>query len=148
MDEATDAKALKVSIRRAGMDLLARREHSTLELVSKLKRRCHDNQLIDEVLLQLQKDGLLSDFRFAETYVNSKARRGVGPRRIRRELRQKGVRNSLIEEAFLTSKVDWVAVRERVLHKKFGDCEAPDFQAKARRSRFLMQRGFHVEEPV
>jgi regulatory protein len=52
-------------VRRVAMDLLARREHSVLELTRKLQARGFEPQLVDAALQQLVADGLLSDARFA-----------------------------------------------------------------------------------
>ena len=51
------------------MDLLARREHGTQELLTKLRQRfrrrvCTDEQ-VQDVLVALTDEGLLSDERFA-----------------------------------------------------------------------------------
>ncbi|MDH3859297.1 MAG: recombination regulator RecX, partial [Gammaproteobacteria bacterium] len=83
------------SIRKTAMDLLARREHSEHELRQKLKARGHDADAIDEVLQGLKQDHLLSDARFTEAYVSHRFNAGVGPLKIRYELRQKGIADAL-----------------------------------------------------
>ena len=56
-------------VRRAAMDLLARREHSVEELRQKLARRFGRDQELDQVIVEqldrLVDEGLLSDSRFA-----------------------------------------------------------------------------------
>lgn len=58
-----------LELRRAAMDLLARREHSLRELSTKLRKRFRGRQLDEETLerslQQLTIDGLLSDARYA-----------------------------------------------------------------------------------
>ena len=85
------------NIRKKAMDLLARREHSEQELRRKLKTRDYDADEIDEVLRGLKQDHLLSDERFTEVYVNHRFNAGVGPLKIRYELRQKGITDALAD---------------------------------------------------
>ena len=82
-------------VRIAALDLLARREHSAVELGTKLAKRflCResDPDLIEQVIRQLVSDGLLSDERFAVSRVRQLSGRGYGPARIRNELRRQQV---------------------------------------------------------
>ena len=66
-------------VRRAAMDILARREHCCAELKRKLQAKSFSGDTIDTVLRQLQDEGLLSDSRFAESYVRFRAMKGFGP---------------------------------------------------------------------
>jgi len=91
-------KRVASSIRSKAMDLLARREHSAQELRQKLKTREYDIDAIDEILQALKEDRLQSDERFTESYVNHRFNAGVGPLKIRYELRQKGVSDRLVDE--------------------------------------------------
>jgi len=88
----------QASVRKKAMDLLARREHSEQELRQKLKSREYAYDAIEEAVQSLLRDGLLSDERFTESYVNHRYNAGMGPVKIRYELRQKGVSDALAEE--------------------------------------------------
>ena len=77
------------------MDYLARREHSEQELIRKLNSRGFDEELVEIAVAELMADGLLSDARFAEAFVNSRFQRGSGPQKIRAELRERGIAPSL-----------------------------------------------------
>ncbi|MGI9025725.1 MAG: regulatory protein RecX, partial [Burkholderiaceae bacterium] len=73
--------------------LLARREHSRVELARKLQRYLEpddDASEIDRVLDRLQAQNLLSDARFAQALVTQRAPR-YGDLRMRRDLRDRGV---------------------------------------------------------
>jgi regulatory protein len=143
-------------LRLAGMDLLARREHGSSELRTKLtkrfrKREC-DPDTVEQVVQQLIAEGLLSDERFAASRVRQLAGRGYGPARIRNDLRQQHVEHFIsdtLEEAF-ESAVDWDAEAAAVYQKKYG--ERPivgDWDARqrerGRRLRFMQYRGFGAE---
>ena len=129
------------------MNLLARREHLRRELEIKLMKRfgsgCEPE--IVAVLDTLEEESLQSDARFTEAYIRQRSARGYGPERIRQELRQKGVADSLLEEAIATADIDWVALAREVRLKKFGAAAPDEFSEKARQLRFLNYRGFGGE---
>lgn len=128
------------------MDLLARREHARGELASKLARKGYESDEIDEALEGLAEDGLQSDARYAEHFVAARAERGQGPVRIRNDLEAGGVDGMLIEKALSNCGVDWRASAIEVLAKRFGNSTAADYPEKAKRMRFLSQRGFGMDE--
>lgn len=131
-----------LDVRRAAMDLLARREHSFKELVDKLFRRFPDRDLISEQLTQLQLENLQSDERFVESFVNGRKSRGKGPMVIRQELKQRGISAELISTLLDEDQELWLAIAEKTYHKKFGDKAIADQKDKARRIRFMQYRGF------
>jgi len=136
----------RLAIRKRAMDFLARREHAYNELVTKLKKREHAADDIEIVLDELVDDGLVSNRRYAEAIVESKASRGVGPMRIRRELAAVGVSDFDIEVVMDEAGVDWKANAEAVRLKRFGAEIPVDFPAKAKQMRFLQQRGFDFDQ--
>jgi len=122
------------------MDLLARREHSRLELGRKLVARSFGESLVSGVLDELEQDGLLSAERFAQAFVASRYARGQGPHRIKRELGERGIESA---ETYLDDdRFDWGALARTTRIKKFGDESPADFNEKARQMRFLEYRGF------
>lgn len=141
-DNALDAAA----IRRAAMDLLARREHSIRELRQKLRRRFGDTSLIETVLSRLADENLQSDERYAGSFVRQRAARGYGPVRIRQEMREKGLDKPAIAAAMERAEIDWRALAAEVSRKKFGEMPAGDARERARRSRFLHYRGFDADD--
>lgn len=121
---------------------LAMREHSRFELRRKLARQFHDEALVGAVLDDLETRNLLSDQRFAESYVDQRSRKGFGPLRIRAELSERGVDNELIAELLDERALEWRDSLREAASRKFGDGPASDRRELARRSRFLQQRGF------
>ncbi len=137
----------KIAIRYRAMALLARREHSGLELHRKLSDKFPEYcDLLEAIIATLQQDNLQSDERFAEAFVASRIRRGQGPQRIRRELQQRGVETSLAERAVRDAGIDWFSLATEVLVKKYGDTPCFDFKERAKRSKFLQYRGFNTEQ--
>ncbi len=156
-DPDTERVELKpTDIRRAAMDLLARREHSRLELLNKLQIRFSKrfNGNVDEVFInaiqhqidRLTDEGLQSDFRLAGSVIRSRSNRGHGPIKIGGELRQKGLNDALIADAFLEENIDWFDKVKEVSWRKFGRDLPADSAEKAKRGRFLQQRGFSWDQ--
>lgn len=141
-------KALALTLRRAAMDLLARREHSRAELLEKLQHRFPESEpLFAEVLDQLTADGLLDDERFCEAYVRYRRSRGVGPLLIRQELRQKGVEAPTLQAALDPSAEEWLATLRALLLKKSGGCLPPASERAARQKlyRAMLAKGYPAD---
>ncbi len=134
------------AVRKTAMNLLARREHSTLELSRKLELRDFGKSAIGQVLAALASEGLLSDQRFAESFVGYRVRRGQGPLRIRRDLDQRGIKAALIEQELALFADEWVRNAVLARQKRFGAQPAADFNERARQARFLQYRGFAMDQ--
>jgi regulatory protein len=133
------------------MDYLARREHGRAELHMKLTKFGFGSHVSEDAIARLIEDNLQSDQRFAEAFVQSRINQGKGPARIRAELRERGLDDSLIDEGLANAGQDWCALAREVRVKKFGLCSALDFKEKARQMRFLQARGFeqdHIQSAV
>ena len=136
-------------IRLSAMNFLARREHSRRELIFKLRKRFTDSdeQIIEEVS-RLGSEGLQSDYRMASEYVHFRSKRGLGPKKIKAELRLKGISDSLLEQIFSESGVDWRNILEKVVNKKTSqDGFALDsLETKHKVNNFLQKRGFEPDQ--
>ena len=120
---------------------MARREHSHYELQRKLSAKGYDSSSIAEELSRLLAERLLDDARFAESYAYHRAKRGFGPNRLRAELRERGVADSIVESTLETADFDWESIILATWQKKFG--RAPtNYPEKAKQARFLEYRGF------
>ncbi len=140
-----EEQSQQANIRKKAMDLLARREHSTEELRRKLKSREFDSDTIDAALQSLRQGGLLSDERFAESYVNRRFNAGVGPLKIRFELRQKGVADSVTDEFLEAYAERWDQLMRSQRSRKYGDVIPADYGERMKQARFLQNRGFSPE---
>lgn len=133
------------------MDMLARREHSRLELSQKLGKKFSGDsigtQTIEEEILKLEQKGLQSDARLAEAFIRARTSKGQGPVKIRAELRNKGVSDQDMSRAFQECSPDWFALAQEVAEKKFGPGfeRQKDMKEKSRVARFLGQRGFSFD---
>jgi len=125
----------------AALRLLARREHSAVELRRKLNQRGFGAALITPALERLQGEGYLSDERFALSLARHRTDQGYGELRIRAELAQHGVEGSALERALAELDADWVERALRQARRHF--LEPPETATDtARMLRYLTQRGF------
>ncbi|WP_137885136.1 recombination regulator RecX [Pseudomonas sp. 2FE] len=133
------------AVRRTAMDLLARREHGRVELTRKLRQRGAPPELIEPALDRLAQEGLLSESRYLESFVSSRARAGYGPLRIREELAQRGLSRADIEQALRDSGINWREQLEDTWRRKFAGQRPSDARERAQQGRFLSYRGYPLD---
>ena len=121
--------------------MLARREHSSGELSSRLRDKGYDAALTAEVIERLLAERLLDDNRYIDNFIRSHAGRGHGPLRIRMELRQLDLTGPPVEEA-IAAFSDWQALARAARLKKFGPKPPATPAERAQQMRFLGYRGF------
>ncbi|HLX30712.1 MAG TPA: regulatory protein RecX [Casimicrobiaceae bacterium] len=136
-----EARKPLASVRATAIHMLARREHSRAELSRRLVARGGDLQEIEGVLDALEREGYLSDARFAQTLVARKAER-FGKRAIASAMRARGVDADAAKEALrtLADADEWVRARS-AWARRF-KAPASDERARARQVRFLLARGY------
>ena len=136
-------------IRLSAMNFLARREHSRRELIFKLRKRFTDSdeQIIEEVS-RLRSEGLQSDYRMASEYVHFRSKKGLGPKKIKAELRLKGISDSMSDQIFSESGVDWRNILEKVINKKTSQdgVTLDSLETKHKVNNFLQKRGFEPDQ--
>jgi regulatory protein len=146
--EAADkaAEADERTVRTAAYALLAGRDFSRHELTERLLRKGYDARVVGESVQNLVAEGLLRDERYVELFVTQRAGRGHGPVRIRMDLRERGVDEELIEQALVTTEVDWIRTAREARRRKFGVSPPADYHERAKQARFLQYRGFSSEQ--
>lgn len=95
---------------------------------------------VETVLTEFEERGWLSDERYIESYLNQKAYR-FGERRLKQELQQKGVSESLISEQLEALKESEYERAREVWGKKYNK-KPEDAKTYAKQLRFLVYRGF------
>jgi regulatory protein len=132
--------------RDAALRLLARREHSRLELTQKLRLRGFNPPVIAELIEALAAENLQSEERFTEMFVHARRERGRGPVRIRVELGQRGVPELLMDAWVDLRDPVWTELARQSCLKRFGEAPPEDWPEKAKRMRFLQARGFTTDQ--
>ncbi|WP_322047829.1 recombination regulator RecX [Paraburkholderia sp. J67] len=130
------------SLKGRALGYLSRREYSRAELSRKLMSYTEDADELEVLLDALERDGWLSDARFAESVVYRRAAR-VGAGRIVSELKRHAVGDALIEEVNTQLRETELTRARAVWQKKYG--QLPETPAeRARQARFLAARGFSM----
>jgi len=132
-------------IRSYTLSLLARREHSKLELQQKLSKKEFAAGDIANTIRDLANQGLQSDDRFIEGYISMRSRRGFGPIRIRAELHERGIDKEKSEQFLDQNDPSWFELAQTVCYKKFGKtapCELPE---KMKQIKYLYYKGFTTD---
>lgn len=125
------------------MRLLARREHSRLELQRKLAPHAQDPDEVANLIEDLVRRGWLSEQRVVEQLIH--VRRGkLGSQRIRQELLDKGIAEELVAQALPELKDGDLEVARALWHRKFGK-PPRDMAERAKQVRFMQSRGFALE---
>lgn len=138
--------ASPLEARKKAMDFLARREHGRTELIGKLAARGFLHDIAEEAVGRLAEEGLQSDQRFVQSFIQSRISQGKGPIRIVQELGQRGLPGGLVEQNLEDTDEDWTELAYQVRVKKFGNYRPDDFKEKARQMRFLQYRGFDADQ--
>jgi regulatory protein len=132
------------------LNLLSRRDHTTVELQRKLAVRGFSADSIADLLEQLTGKGYLDDRRFAERWTEAAIRNGRGyGLRIRQELQKKGIPREIAAEA-----VDHAATEypehdslAAIVSRRFSafDPASAPLKEKQRVYSYLQRRGFSIQ---
>jgi regulatory protein len=139
--EDSEQKARAVALR-----LLARREHSRLELDLKLRQRRFESVIIEKVLDEYEANDWLNNERFADVFAHQRFDLGYGPLKIIAELQQRGIQSPPQWLAGMTDR-QWIDSAVRVRDRRFGLSDIRhDWHERGRQGRFLSRRGYASDQ--
>ena len=124
--------------------MLARRPCSKGEISQNLRRHRYADDVIGLVICKLEKENLLNDQEFSELWIQQRSRK-YGSRRIRQELRTKGVPESTAEEALSSLSEEEMLESATVLDAKAWSKAKPGEDLRKTRQRIiasLVRKGF------
>ncbi|HZD59842.1 MAG TPA: RecX family transcriptional regulator [Anaerolineae bacterium] len=126
--------------------LLSYRPRSTSELSDRLSKIGFSPDIVDEAIGELQHMGYLDDETFAQSWIRSRMDFGLyGSRRIRQELRLKGISDDVISDKLEenTSAEDEYERAKKLAESKLSSYKDLDRNTSFRRlSQFLLRRGY------
>lgn len=129
-----------LSLKARAVNYLSRREHARSELARKMRPHAESPEQIDALLDDLQREGWLSDERFAQSLVHRRApQRGTA--RVVQELKQYGLDADKVAELRDQMRATEYERALEAWRKRFGEKPA-DRAAYAKQARFLTSRGF------
>jgi regulatory protein len=144
INELKGNDAVEASHQRA-LNFLSYRPRSQAEVIRNLRKHNTPEDQIEIVLERLLTNKLVDDENFAQLWVENRSDfRPRGAYKLRMELRQKGISESIIDEAIdgiEEDKLAYQAARKRA--ERFKDLAWVDFRKKL--SGFLSRRGFRYE---
>ena len=135
-------------IRAFAYRLLGRREYSTFELDQRLRRKWPqaESTAIADLLDALVAENLLSDERFAESYVRMVIGKQQGPLKIRAALRARGVADALISRELDRHADGWIDLATGWLQRQH--LGPLDFESRGKYYRRLLNRGFTHDQAM
>ena len=127
------------------LDIISRREHSQKELSDKLIKKFNIPESVESVIHGLLEKNLLNDYRYSESYVVARKRKGFGPKKIEYELVSRGVNESTASEV-IDAEGGWNEAALKAFNKKFKAGIGEDFKEQNKQKVFLQNRGFSFQE--
>lgn len=125
--------------------LLKFRQRSEKEIYGRLKKKKFTEETIKETITFLKDKEFIDDELFAKTWIESRLRKPLGLRRIRQELKAKGVDNEIIENKIQASKDKYCEedVVLKIAKEKLGKIRGIEQPIiKRRLYSYLLRRGF------
>lgn len=130
----------------AGLELLARRELSAVQLRARLEDRGFPPADVQEAVTRLLETGALDDGRVARAYARTAVNvKGRGRRRVMRELLQIGIEKDVVAAALgeVYGELDERALIDQAVRKKLRGRAGPAAPGDyARLYQYLMRQGF------
>ncbi len=131
------------------LDFIGYRSRSVWEVTQRLKKRGHTQEIIEQVIGDLHRSGLLDDVQFAAQWARHRmATKPVGEHLLRHELKLKGISDEIIEKT-LTETFGQTSQRAladdliRIREKRYHSLDIA--KARRRMADFLIRRGFPRE---
>lgn len=138
-----EEQSSEAGARKRALNYLSRKEYSTREVESYLKRKGYDEETASRVTASLKASGLIDDVRLAEIIVRDGPGRGWGAARVRQELLRRGLGRDLVEEIaqplFAEDDFELALTWGR---KKWPSCRGEERVREARLAGYLTRKGF------
>lgn len=128
--------------------LLKFRQRSEKEIYQRLKKKKFDDNTIKETVTFLKDHGFINDTDFAKAWIESRLKRPLGLRRIRNELKLKGIDKDIIESLIGAIKKNYLEedIVRALTEAQFNRLKNLEPQkAKQRVFSYLIRRGFSTE---
>lgn len=128
--------------------LLKSRMRTEHEIFERLKKKNFSERIIGQVISYFKKLGFINDKEFANLWLSSRLKKPLGFRRLGYELRQKGLKNNLIEKSVNKLKKDYdesSIVRQLAIQRLKRLRGLEPIKIKRRLFSYLAGRGFSLD---
>ena len=138
----------QVRARGIAINYLSYKPRTRRELETRLKRFAGDSQVVDSLIAEFSRSGLINDLNYANAFISSRYRvKGHGPSRLRSDLIRKGVARDTIDEALQQlGEDDFEQRAEELLRRQWHKYrKLTDNRVRKRRAvAFLQRSGYPV----
>jgi len=121
----------------SGCRMLAIREHSEKQIRTKLQKKGFSKPIINLCVEYLLEHDWLSESRFCNAFIRSRANKGQGLQRIVAELSQQQIAQSIITQELTIEDIDWQSICETTLLKKLSVFPPSDKEGSDRTKQYL-----------
>lgn len=125
--------------------LLKFRLRSEREIYERLRKKKFDERIIKETLTFLKEKDFIDDNCFAKTWIESRIKKPLGLRRLKAELKTKGIDKEIIDRQIDQIKKDYSEqdIVTKIAQKRLQKLKGIEPQkAKRRTQDYLLRRGF------
>ncbi|MBU0503962.1 MAG: regulatory protein RecX [Candidatus Omnitrophota bacterium] len=125
--------------------LLKFRLRSEKEIYQRLKKKCFPEGDIQKVVVFLKSKNFINDLVFAKAWVDSRVKKPIGARRLKTELKIKGIQEGIIDEQIERVKKEYPQdmIALELAKSRFTKLKSVEPQkARVRVYGFLIRRGF------
>lgn len=142
---------LRVVNKRGAKDIalkhLALKFSTTMEIYSKLINKGFDSELVTTIIEELVTMGYLNDKVYAEKFIRDRIKlKPKSKNMLYYELKQKGIEEDIINDVLENVVLDDKSIIFDLLEKRFANLNINDSKMRNKAYRFLMQRGFTLED--
>jgi regulatory protein len=126
------------------LDLLSRRARSEWELRDYLKRKEYDSPTIDSILNTLSDKGYVDDYKFAQSWVESRhLLKSISRRKLWQELKQKHIADDVIARVLDGDETDERATLQGLIEKKRTQSR---YQEDEKLIAYLLRQGYRYDD--
>lgn len=136
------SKEVRDYLKRKTLDRKVRVKNQKTGEYKTVLKQGYDQSLVEPVYKRLEERGYINDRRFAETWVeNRNSAKGSSLKKLRLELAQKGISQSIIEEVLAETNRDDVAELRKIIARK-----AKKYPDEQKLIQYLMRQGFNYSD--
>lgn len=126
------------------LSLIARRPRSESEIKNYLARKQYDQEVSRQILSRLAELGYINDLDFARRWIDSrKLLKPTSKRKLVQELKQKGVKDDVIEQALYEEPVDDLTALKQLIERKR---KQPKYRDELKLKQYLYRQGFNYQD--
>lgn len=129
-------------LRSRSLEWLLGRPHSTREFKDYLRKKKTEAQLVESLISEFNQKGYLDDAKFADWFIEMRARKHKSRRAIRAELTGKGISGELADRAMQQEAIDEESAIKELIAKKQKQSR---YQDPLKLARYLTSQGFSYE---